>query len=359
MMANDQTHTGAPPEAPPPPRPAGSPRHRRPNRKLMVGLAAVLVVIAGAATAGLTGGSGPAKAHLSTHAPRLATQGPTTAASPGGATSPAPTPTPNATPSPNTPNPTPSPNPSPGPSPTLNPAEPSGEAMPTGNIPGWRMVFSDDFTGSSLNQRAWGAYQGQPGGDKGGWWDPSHVVVKNGVLNLESYVDPAHANPANRTGYVSGGVSSAPGLRQAFGKYLVRFRIDKGDGIAGVLLLWPSNDVWPPEIDFGEDGGGNRTRTTATLHYGTSDDQIARSVSADFSQWHTLGVEWTAGQLTFTLDGAPWATIASSEVPSENMEMDLQTQAGTCGDQINPCPDASTPAMVDMQVDWVVAYAPN
>ena len=40
------------------------------------------------------------------------------------------------------------------------------------------------------------------------------------------------------------------------------------------------------------------------------------------------------------------------------MEMDVQTQAGTCGIVENPCPDASTPAHVNMQVDWVVAYRP-
>jgi hypothetical protein len=39
------------------------------------------------------------------------------------------------------------------------------------------------------------------------------------------------------------------------------------------------------------------------------------------------------------------------------MELDLQAQAGTCGDRYAPCPDATTPAHVDLQVDWVAAYA--
>jgi hypothetical protein len=39
------------------------------------------------------------------------------------------------------------------------------------------------------------------------------------------------------------------------------------------------------------------------------------------------------------------------------MELDLQAQAGTCGVAYAPCPDRSTPAHVDLQVDWVVAYA--
>jgi beta-glucanase (GH16 family) len=225
--------------------------------------------------------------------------------------------------------------------------------MPTGNLPSWNLAFSDDFTGSALNTSAWGAYSGQPGGDPGGWWDPSHVVVHNGILDLQTYRDPAFGNR-----WVSGGVSSAPALTQRYGKYLVRFRVDKGDGVASVLLLWPSDGSWPPEIDFGEDGGGDRSLSTATIHYGANDSQQAQSVSADFSQWHTMGVEWTAGLLKFTLDGAVWATMATSHVPSIPMELDAQAQAGTCGDTWNPCPDATTPAHVNLQIDWVAAYRP-
>ena len=215
------------------------------------------------------------------------------------------------------------------------------------------MAFSDDFTGTALNATAWGSYSGEPGGDPGGWWAPSHVVVRNGMLDLQTYRDPTFGNR-----WVSGGASSAPALTQLYGKYLVRFRIDKGVGVAGVLLLWPSNGSWPPEVDFAEDGGGNRSQSTATLHYGSNDSQMAQSVTADFSQWHTMGVEWTAGQLKFTLDGAVCGTMNSAHVPSIPMELDLQAQGGTCGDTWVPCPDATTAAHVNMQIDWVAAYKP-
>lgn len=224
---------------------------------------------------------------------------------------------------------------------------------PSGNLPGWRQVFVENFDGPLRAQR-WGRYSGQPGGDPGGYWAPSHAVVSNGALRLESYRDPRYGDR-----WVSGGVSSAPALRQTYGKYVVRFRIDGGKGIAGVLLLWPSGNGWPPEIDFAEDGGAGagRDTMTATLHYGAQNATIQRTVSADFTRWHTMGVEWTPGTLTYTLDGKPWASVHSSHVPSQPMELDLQTQTGTCGDPSAPCPDASTPSHVTMDVDWVVAYA--
>ena len=238
------------------------------------------------------------------------------------------------------------------------PPDPSGMPMPVGELPGWRQVLADDFTERALDADRWGAYSGQPQGDPGGWWDPSHAVVAGGAALLQTYQDPSLDGR-----WVSGGMSSAPALKQTYGKYLVRFRMDPGYGIFPVLLLFPSGDHWPPEIDFAEDGGATHVRDhmTATLHYGVRPDdrQIQRTVYADFTRWHTMGVEWTPGSLVYTLDGGPWATLTGAEVPAEPMELDLQTQAGTPGDPWTPAPSTDTPPEVDLQVDWVAAYAPT
>lgn len=228
-------------------------------------------------------------------------------------------------------------------------------ALPARDLPGWHRVFADDFRGTSLDLRKWGAYEGQPGGDPGGWWDPSHVVVRHGVAALETYRDPRFANR-----WVSGGMSSAQGLRQTYGKYLVRFRVDRGAGVAAILLLWPSfDDTSRAEIDFAENGGGDRGHMSATLHYDAGTRQLQRAVRADFTDWHTVGVEWTPGRVAYTLDGRRWAVVSSRGVPEIPMELDAQTQAGTCGDRYQPCPDASTPRRVTMQIDWVAAYRPR
>jgi Glycosyl hydrolases family 16 len=217
----------------------------------------------------------------------------------------------------------------------------------------WRRVLFDDFT-HGLKSSRWGRYSGQPGGDPAGLWAPSHIVVSHGLLNLESYRDPRFGGR-----WVSGGVSSAPALSQTYGKYEVRLRMDPGKGIAVVALLWPSANQWPPEIDFAENGGETRSRdhVTATLHFGAGDSQIQRTLSENFAHWHVLGVEWTPGSLVYTVDGRRWAAIRNRAVPDQPMELDLQTQAGTCGDAYAPCPDASTPARVSAQIDWVAAYA--
>ncbi len=217
----------------------------------------------------------------------------------------------------------------------------------------WRRVFFDDFS-HGLQPTSWGAYVGQPGGDPGGWWSPTHAVVANGVLNLETYRDPQF-----RMRWVSGGVSSAPALKQTYGKYEIRVRMQAGEGVAFAALLWPVGDVWPPEIDFAENGGETSVRKTitATLHYGRVDHQVQRTIRVDFTRWHTLGVEWLPGELIYTIDGRQWAAVRSSAVPAQPMELDLQTQAGTCGEWWAPCPDKRTPRHVNAQIQWVAAYA--
>ena len=226
-------------------------------------------------------------------------------------------------------------------------------AMPVGDRPGWREVFFDNFDGSHLDRSKWRLYWGQPGGDPAGWYDPGHVSVSHGMLIISAYRDPARGDS-----WATGGVSSSPGLVQTYGKYLVRFRLDAGIGVGHALVLFPANNSWPPEIDFSEDNGSGRNSTLATLHYGAADHHLARKAAVNLTQWHTLGVEWLPGSAVFTLDGRDWFRVVGNAVPDIPMVMDIQTENWPCTGTWGRCPDASTPNVVRMEVDWVVAYAP-
>ena len=82
--------------------------------------------------------------------------------------------------------------------------------------------------------------------------------------------------------------------------------MDAGRGVSWVALLWPADNLWPPEVDFG---------------------------------------------------GAVWATTSNPHVSSQPMALDLQTQAWAClPNRWEQCADGSTPAEVDLHVDWVSAY---
>lgn len=222
---------------------------------------------------------------------------------------------------------------------------PSGVPMP-GDLPGWRVTAADDFNETTLNTAVWGAYEGVPGGSEGGRWKRSHVVLADGKVRLENYVENGVLT--------TGGMSRARAGGQTYGRYDTRFRIDKAAGIGYAILLYPSSGGWPPEIDIAEDAGGARTKTTSTLHYGSANYQIGLSTQADFSQWHTVSVVWSPARLEYFLDGVSYGVTNSAMVPAEPMWLGWQTQQKRC---VAPsCTLADQPTFSAMEIDWTVRY---
>ena len=235
---------------------------------------------------------------------------------------------------------------------------PSGAPMP-GPVNGWHQVLASNFAGRSLG-RCWGAYAGVPPSSPTALWSPRHVVVRDGMAQLLTYRDKRYGGRL-----VTAGMSSAPCVRQTYGLYKVRFRMDRADGVKYTILLWPERGRWPcaGEVDFGEDGGGQRTATTLTTAY-CDDGHLQRLPQVidpgDFSQWHTLTLEWLPQRLQWSIDGRMLGYINSPTVPSGPMALDIQAETNThCASPWYTCIDASTPPLVSLDVDWVAIYAPG
>jgi beta-glucanase (GH16 family) len=220
---------------------------------------------------------------------------------------------------------------------------------------GYSLAYSTDFTGSSLPS-GWQAYSGAPGAsDPGSQWSASHTVVSGGLLTMNASQDPAYNNE-----WVTGGVSQG-GVSRKYGAYFVRSR-ETGGGPTLVELLWPTNNSWPPEIDFDEtDGPANQTSATNiwAVNGGTKSQQQSR-LSIDMTQWNTFGVIWTPTSITYTVNGKAWASFTNAaDISSTPMTLALQQQTW-CGaaaglDDENACPTAPE----SMLVDWVVEYTAN
>ena len=122
---------------------------------------------------------------------------------------------------------------------------PSGACLPR-NVPGWRLVFADDFKramplGSfpgSVSTR-WGAYRGTHDTSGHGMYVPGRVVsVHGGVLDI-------HLHTSDRTHMVAAVYPKVPGAssKDGFvrGRYVMRFRADETAGYKLVSLLWPDS----------------------------------------------------------------------------------------------------------------------
>ena len=242
--------------------------------------------------------------------------------------------------------------PAPAPTPSLNypigtadSSEASGYAPPGASaLTGFTQKYVTDFNGSTLPSE-WDAYQGQPGGDPGGQFDTGHVVVGGGMLQINTYQDPAFNND-----WVTGGLCLCGLASQTYGAYFVRSRVT-GGGATAVELLWPNGNVWPPEIDFNE-SYGSTSGTSATVHFNSSNSTIGRSVNVNLTQWHTWGVIWTPNSITYTVDGNVWGKVSTaSAIPNIPMHISLQSQTFCASGWA--CPTAPS----SLQVDWVAQYA--
>jgi hypothetical protein len=225
-------------------------------------------------------------------------------------------------------------------------SEPSGVAPPAADaMAGYTQSYVSDFSGSSL-PNGWSPFSGQPGGDPGAQWSPAHVTVSSGMLQLNTWQDPAYGNR-----WVAGGLCQC-GVSNTYAAYFIRSRTT-GPGPTVVQLLWPDAHVWPPEVDFNETDG-TTVHTSATLHWASANLQDQRRTRIDMTAWHTWGVIWTPNAIIYTVDGEEWGSVkVASEIPNQAMTLDL-TQQTWCASGF-ACP--SSPQ--SMQVDWVAEYTPS
>lgn len=217
--------------------------------------------------------------------------------------------------------------------------------------PSFHLIFTDNFNGTSL-AGGWTQYNGREGGCcPQTIWARTHLHVGGGVLTMDIGKDSAY-NGA----WVGAGISQGRTLLRTYGEWMVRFRMTRGTGTAMCMLLSPKSST-PTAVDFAEESpamGTTRTEETSTLHYGSA--MVHNNVTSDFTQWHTMGVQWTPGKLVYTLDGRTWAVTTSGHVPSVPLHLAIQTESGPKG-SVHVSPNATTPDPVQLQIDWVQVYS--
>src|ERR1041384_5021115 len=107
-----------------------------------------------------------------------------------------------------------------------------GLAQPADAAPsGWRLVASDDFTGSQLGS-VWGEYGGVYGTGANAW-SADEVSVSDGTLRVKMERKASQGKP-----YTSGGVGMW-GLAQTYGRYEFQAMAPTVPGIDSYITLWP------------------------------------------------------------------------------------------------------------------------
>ena len=237
------------------------------------------------------------------------------------------------------------------------PADPSGVAMPVGNRPGWRQVFTDDFTGNvplgdfpAAVSAKWGGYDGATDTTGNGTYVPGQVVsIHNGMMDLYLHTANGVHLVAAPEPVIPG---AGPGGGLTYGMYEVRFKAQPVPGYKTAWLLWPDSNQWSDgEIDWPE-GNLNATMGAFMHHVGDPEAQDAYLTSATYGTWHTATIEWTPSAVTFLLDGkVTGSSTGTSLIPRTPMHWVLQTETQLSGGP----PSDSAAGHVD--IDWVAVYA--
>lgn len=185
--------------------------------------------------------------------------------------------------------------------------------------------------------------------------DPALVGVAGGNLVLAGSVDAAQGEVGAAVGHR---------VRQKYGRWEVRFQIDRGAGYQGAVLLWPNEGCrWPDdgEIDLVEVGSPNRDKGINAIHNGKGDTgKKINSLRGDYSTWHTVAVDWTPKELRYFMDGKlTWRITDPRSIPT-TCTMRLALQLDECAPPVYrgyvECRNARTPPVVRMRVDWVKVF---
>ena len=228
----------------------------------------------------------------------------------------------------------------------------------TGTYAGWTADWVDNFN-VPVDQTKWVAYGygGQaPGQGAMGLYKESNAFTSNGSLVLRTQ----YQNGA----WSSAGISSGDFYTAVGGRWEVRAKFPVSKGIGYVFLLYPDDGSWPPEVDIAE-GRVKGPQVMSTYHWGASNNQVQQFFSnPDMSGWHTYGVILGTNTITYTFDGKPWVTITNGQVATKKLwlgfqcaAMDPQGSANAYETVDHGVPGPLTPAVDDIQIDWVAHYA--
>ena len=175
----------------------------------------------------------------------------------------------------------------------------------------WKRVFSDHFTGNSLDASHWSTCyywdctnRAQPESE---WYEASQVTVDNGTLSLTAMPELTHGKQ-----YVSGMVSSYGKFSFTYGYAQIVAKLPSGRNMWSAFWTLPAAGGWPPEIDAMENWA-QKDAVDLFVHYGQSGRVEASVAVPTYSkEFHTYGVDWEPGSISWYVDGTLRAHFAVS-----------------------------------------------
>lgn len=276
-------------------------------------------------------------------------------------------------------------------------ASDAGDDVFDADLPGWHLIWSDEFNGPNGSAPDPSIWTHEVGGQ--GWGNneleyytsgTENSVVQDGNLVITAQTTGASKYSCANDGaggackYTSARITSSPsktatGFSATYGRFEARMKVPLGKGLWPAFWLMGTNITsvnWPKcgEIDVMEILGSDTTTMYGSLHMDQdggsgewSTGQTDKLASGTFdAAFHVFAVEWKQGQIDFFVDQTKYETVVASQLPSNaTWELDghpffvLLNLAVGSKDSWPGAPDLGTTFPAQLLVDYVRVYAPT
>jgi beta-glucanase (GH16 family) len=235
---------------------------------------------------------------------------------------------------------------------------------PPGSGYSWKIIFEDNFDGTSLNTSKWISQLPWTRDYKGdAYLRDENVTVSNGLLTITAKAE-TYSGHSFTSGAISTGYSK---FRYKYGYAEARMKMPNARG--SWTNFWMLSDGWPPEFDVVEypldsvSGSNNqRYRYFTNIHYGTSSSNMGTHWTSDLSSaFHTYALDWRPWYVAYYLDNGYVRSLndfgPSNDFGSMYLIFDYYV-GGDWSGEVWQHPDpatwpTSTSSAVQYQIDWV------
>ena len=233
------------------------------------------------------------------------------------------------------------------------------------NAQTWKLIWSDEFDGQSVNTSNW-TYE--TGTGTNGWGNnelqyytsrPENVTIENGML-----VITARQESYSGRNYTSARIKTQGKKSFRFGKIEARMKLPIGQGSWPAFWMLGDNITfvgWPKcgEIDIMEHIN-SENKVYGTLHWDNS-GHVSKggSTFCDVTQFHVYSIEWNESIIQFFVDGQSYyyQSIANGINSTDEFQnpffiiLNLAIGGNWPGN-----PDGTMQFPIKMYVDYVKAY---
>ena len=198
---------------------------------------------------------------------------------------------------------------------------------------GYRLVWSDEFDGSSLDMDKWsyelGNWKLDDSGNyiTNGWgnneqefYTDRNTAVKDGVLTISARKESWTDEKQGSYEYTSSRLSTQHKFSVCGGRIEVRARCDSGKSLWPAIWMLPEDSAYggwasSGEIDIMEGWGSTPERVCGTVHFGGA-WPANKYLTGEYSfpdgdgteNWHTYSIEWDRGEIRWYVDDSLYST---------------------------------------------------